>query len=244
MENPPHRNYCTDITWQGRADCEHCNIRHLMVFTGLPETAFEHMLSPIDNFCYPGATVLFEEGERDKGIFSIRSGIIKLLSLTMDGSRRIVRLLGRGGTIGLELLDADECYRHTAIALTSVDVCQIPLQTMQQLDASYPQLCQQVRSRLQEDLDRADQWIVELGSGPARKRIANLLLLMVEYSNDPHHAIELLGREDMAAIIGTSVETASRIIAEFKRRDILRKTGTHRHWCDVAALEALARESS
>jgi len=244
MEKTPQRSFCTDITWQGRANCQHCNIRHLMMFSGLPEQAFSHTLSPIDNICIPSGSVLFEQGQCDRGVFSIRSGIIKLLSLTTNGSQRIVRLLGRGGAIGLELLEAGECYRHTAIALTPADVCHIPLETLQQLDTSYPQLCQQVRGRLQEDLDRADQWILTLGSGPARKRIANLLLLMIEYGNDPHHVIELLGREDMAAMIGTSIETASRITAELKRRGILRKTGPHRFHCDVAALEAITRETS
>ena len=243
MENPPQSSYCTDITWQGRADCQRCNIRHLMLFSGLPEHAFNDVLGPIENFCLPQGSVLFEEGLCDKGIFSIRSGIIKLLSLKADGAPRIVRLLGHGGVIGLELLDAGECYRHTAVALTPVDVCQIPLETMLQLDASHPQLCQEVRAQLQEDLDRADQWIVTLGSGPARKRIAWLLLLMVEYSSNPDQGIELPGREDMAAIIGTAIETASRIIAELKRCGILRKTGTHRYRCDVAALEAITRES-
>jgi len=244
MAKTAERNYCTDITWQGRANCQRCNIHHLMTFSGLPRHAFTDVLSPIENTCLPAGTVLFEQGQRDKGIFSIRSGMIKLLSVTTDGTQRIVRLLGRGGAIGLELLETEETYRHTAIALTPVDVCQIPLKTMRQLDASYPQLCQQVRARLQEDLDRADQWIVTLGSGSARKRIAYLLLLMVEYNNGPEQDVELLGRENMAAIIGTSVETASRIIAELKRRDILRKTGAHRYQCDIAALEAITRESS
>jgi len=243
MGKTPQRNYCTDTTWLGRADCRHCNIRHLMMFSGLPAHAFEDVLSPIDNICYPNGSVLFETGKCDRGIFSIRSGIIKLLSLKTDGTQRIVRLLGRGGVIGLELLDAGECYRHTAIALTPVDVCQIPLETMQRLDASYPQLCQEIRVRLQNDLDRVDQWIVTLGSGPARKRVAWLLLLMVEYASNPKQDIELLGREDMAAIIGTAVETASRIVAELKRCGILRKTGTNRYRCDVAALEAITRES-
>lgn len=241
MAKTPQLSFCTDITWQGRANCRHCNIRHLMMFSGLPEDTFSEVLSPIENICYPSAAVLFEQGQCDKGIFSIRSGMIKLLSVTADGTQRIVRLLGRGGAIGLELLEAEETYRHTAIALTQVDVCQIPLGTMLQLDASYPQLCQEVRSRLQDDLDRADQWIVTLGSGPARRRIAYLLLLMIEYSNDLNADIELLGREDMAAIIGTSVETASRVIADLKRRDIVRKTGAHRYRCDVAALEAITR---
>jgi CRP-like cAMP-binding protein len=215
-----------------------------MMFSGLQEHAFTEVLSPIDNISFPGAAVLFAQGQSDKGVFSIRSGMVKLLSLTTDGTQRIVRLLGRGGAIGLELLEPEETYRHTAIALTPVDACQIPLETMLQLDASYPQLCQEVRARLQEDLDRADQWVVTLGSGPARRRIAWLLLLMVEYSNSPNDSIELLSREDMAAIIGSSVETASRIVADLKRRDILHRTGTSCYRCDVAALKVLTRESS
>jgi CRP/FNR family transcriptional regulator len=244
MKQAPEGSYCTDITWQGRANCQRCNIRHLMMFSGLPEPAFTEVLQPIDNICFPSATVLFEEGQRDKGVFSIRSGIIKLLSLTTDGTQRIVRLLGRGSTIGLELLEAEECYRHTAIALTPVDVCHIPLDTLLHLDASYPQLCHEIRARLQDDLDRADQWVVTLGSGPARRRVAWLLLLMLEYGNNLDQDIELLGREDMAAIIGTSVETASRIIAELKRRDILHKTGPYHYRCDIAALEAITRETT
>jgi CRP-like cAMP-binding protein len=216
-----------------------------MMFSGLPESAFTEVLQPIDNICFPGATVLFEEGQRDQGIFSIRSGMVKLLSLTTDGTQRIVRLLGRGSAIGLELLEAGARYSHTAIALTPVDVCHIPLDTLLHLDARYAQLCHQIRARLQEDLDRADQWVVTLGSGPARKRVAYLLLLMAEFGCDaPNPDIELLGREDMAAIIGTSIETASRIIADLKRRNILSRTGAHRYRCDIAALEAITRETS
>jgi len=244
MVKKPERSYCTDTTWQGRTDCQRCNIRHLVNSSGLPEQAFTEVLSPIDNIHFPSATVLFEQGQRDRGIFSIRSGVIKLLALTTDGTRRIVRLLGSGSAIGLELLDAEETYRHTAIALTPVDVCRIPLGTLLHLDASYSQLCLEIRARLQEDLSRADQWITTLGSGPARKRVAYLLLLMIEYGNEPNHEIELPGREDMAAIIGTTVETASRIIADLKRRDILHKSGPHHYLCDVAALEAITLETS
>ena len=244
MINKPKRTYCTDVTWEGRADCRHCNIRHLMMFSGLPESAFDDILRPIDNYCYPGGTVLFEEGKCDRGIFSIRSGIIKMQSLTTDGTQHIVRLLGAGSAIGLELLAAENCYRHTAIALTTVDACQIPLETMLDLDATHPQLCQQVRARLQEDLDRTDKWILNLSSGAARTRVAHLLLLILEYSSIPNHIIELPGRSDIAAIIGTSVETASRNIAELRRHNILRKTGVHHYQCDVAALESITRETS
>lgn len=243
MHKKPERTYCTDASWQGRADCRRCNIHQLILLSGLPESTFDDILRPIGHHTYPGGTTLFEEGMCDRGIFSIRSGLIKLQSLTSDGSRHIVRLPGAGSAIGLELLADEKCYRHTAIALTTVDVCHIPLETMLQLDAAYPELCQQVRERLQEDLDRTDRWVIILSSGVARIRIAHLLLLILEHSNIPGQVIELPALGDIAAIVGTSVETASRIIAELKRRNILHKTGSHHYQCDVAALEAITREA-
>jgi len=242
MKSSPQRTFCTDTQWVGRAHCKHCNIRHLMLFTGLPDAAFDDLLQPIDNCSFPAGSVLFEEGQNNEAIFSIRSGMVKMMSLTPDGGRRIVRLLGGGSAIGLELLEPGNRYRHSAIAINTVDACQIPLATMLSLDAEYPQLCQQVRKRLQEHLDRADQWIVTLGTGPARKRVAHLLLLMIEYSTRPNNDIELLGGEDMAAIIGTSTETVSRILADLKRRRLLEKVSTHTYRGDVTALRAITRE--
>ena len=171
--NPSQQHIiCTDAEWVGRADCRHCNIRHLMLFSGLPDEAFDRLLQPIENCIFQAGSALFEEGRDDHAVFSIRSGMIKMMSLTADGGQRIVRLLGGGAAIGLELLESGNRYRHSAIAVNDVDACRIPLATMLSLEAEYPQLCQQVRKRLQEHLDRADQWIVTLGTGPARKRVS------------------------------------------------------------------------
>jgi len=47
----------------------------------------------------------------------------------------------------------------------------------------------------------------------------------------------------MAAIAGISVETVSRIIAEFKRGDLLCKVAGGLYRFDRAALQAIAREA-
>jgi CRP/FNR family transcriptional regulator len=242
MEQQHKRSYCVDAAWTGRADCSHCTIRHLMLFSDLPDSAFDHHLSPIDNFIFPGGSALFTEGQDDGAVFSIRRGLVKLLSLTPDGDQRIVRLLGAGATIGLEILEAGTSYRHTAVTLNQVNACRIPASTMNSLRDEYPQLCQHTLKMLQNHLDRADQWIVTLGTGPARKRVARLLLLMLQNSTEPAGGIELLGRGDMAAIIGTSVETASRIVADMKRRHLLEKVSGNRYRCDATGLQAITDE--
>ena len=101
------RSYCTDAAWVGRSDCARCGIRDLMLFSGMPGTAFTDDLEPIDHFIFPAGKILYNEGENEGAIFTVRKGLIKLMSLTEQGEQRIVRLVGAKSAIGLELLDAD-----------------------------------------------------------------------------------------------------------------------------------------
>lgn len=239
MSQAQKRNFCTDATWLGRADCSHCSIRHLMLFSGLPSTAFDEHLAPVEHFIFPATSTLFTEGRNESAIYSIRRGIVKLLSLTSDGNQRIVRLLGPGMAIGLELLKPGSHYQHTAVAVTELDTCRIPVATIDQLEAQFPVICTQIRERLQDQLNRADDWIVELGTGTARKRIAHLMLMMMEFANEPGGEIPQLSGADIAAIIGASPETVSRIIADMKRNSILEKTGNGLYRGNTPALESI-----
>jgi CRP-like cAMP-binding protein len=128
-----------------------------MLFSELPESAFEHLLLPITNIKYPGGCALYEEGGNDEAVYSIRNGLVKLQHLAPDGLQRIVRLLGFGSALGLELLDGGEGYRHSAVTLGNTDVCRIPLATLRKLEKEFPNLCHQIRLRLQDDLDKADR---------------------------------------------------------------------------------------
>ncbi len=244
MTKALRRSNCTNVEWLGRVDCAQCQIRKLMLFSELPETAFEHTLKPIDHFILPRGATLYQVGDNDSVIYSIRQGLVKLMHYADDGTQRIVRILGPGASVGLELLDGLESYRHTAVTVNQVDVCRIPLATLEQLQSRYPGLCNQVRRHLQEHLDRADEWILALGAGPARERVAHLLLMLGDFSTDPNGDITLLGREDMAAVVGTSVETVSRIVAEFKRGRLLYKVTEELYRCDREALWAIARAAA
>lgn len=236
-------NYCTDHQWKGRADCAHCGIRKLMLFSGIPDSGFAHLLQPVDNHLYRAGATLYEEGIHGQMAFSIRRGLVKLLYRTPDGSQRIVRLLGRGVTIGLELLDKGVTYHHTAIAVQNVDLCTIPLPTLRNLESEYPALCDKVRQQLQYQLDCADHWIKSLNTGVARARIARLLQLLMEIGADRNGDIQLLPRDDMAAVVGVTAETASRIVADFKRRGVLAKVASNTYRCDVPLLQRLQDEA-
>ncbi|MFZ5619834.1 MAG: Crp/Fnr family transcriptional regulator [Pseudomonadota bacterium] len=227
---------CTDAEWKGRPDCALCGIRRVMLFSGLPASGFEHLLRPIDNFVYRPGSTIYQEGAQGRAVFSIRRGLVKLLYRTPDGSQRIVRLLGKGAVAGLELLDEGVTYHHTAVTVQEVDLCTIPVATLKDLEAQHPELCDRVRQQLQYQVDRADHWIRALNTGIARTRIAQLLLLLAEIAADRNGDIQLLPRDDMAAVVGVTTETASRVIADFKRRNVIYKVAANTYRIEPAKL--------
>lgn len=241
MSNKLSKVQCSDIEWIGRAQCEKCHIRRLMLFSDLPESTFDHTLHPIDHLLYPPKSVLYEESTDKKFVFSIRRGLIKLEHVTIDGNNRIVRLIGPGAALGLELIDEAENYHHTATALTHVDLCKIPVSTIRKLEEDHPSICKHIRVQLQGQLDLADKWIIALGTGPAKQRVAHLLLILDEFLADEDGVCALLSREEMADMIGITVETVSRIIAEFKRKEVLKKANDNVCTCNVAALQEITQ---
>ena len=226
----------------GRSYCDKCHNRRLMLFSELPDSAFEHLLQPIDHFRHSSGSVIYQATTHKKFVYSIREGMVKLVHISQDGTNRIVRLLGPGSTIGLELLYGADAYHHIAVAVTKVDLCRIPVSTIRQLENKYPVLYEHVGKLLQKQLDLADKWIVTLGGGTSRQRVAHLLLILHEFFADKDGAFILLNREDMAAMIGIVVETVSRVVAEFKRQKILYKTKDKLYMCNVAALQKLTQQ--
>lgn len=220
-ESSTNYSYCVDPAWQGRADCANCVIRNMMLFSELPLNSFDNLLQPIVHERYDAGALLYHQCEVGTGVLSIRRGLVKLVLLSADGSERIVRLLGGGAVIGLELLDKSTAYRHSAIALQEVDLCRIPLTTLANLYSRHPELCKSVGLQLQHQVDQTDRWIMQLNTGKARTRIAEMLLFLEEANAGQDGVIELISRDDMAAVVGITKETASRVIAEFKRQGLL-----------------------
>lgn len=209
---------CTDKLWEGRADCTQCAIRNHVLFAGIPEEDLDRLVSPIKNINYATDAVLYNVGVKGEAIYTIRQGLIKLTQYLPNGSVRTVRLLGQNDIVGLESMLAQP-YHHTAIALQEVKLCKIPISVIFALEKNHPELLHQLMMRWQRNLDLADQFIIEFSTGPAESRIARLLLSLGNPGNG--YCFNHVSREDMASMLGITTETASRIMADFKRRNIV-----------------------
>lgn len=208
----------TESAWRGTSDCRSCGIRDMVLFADLNENDFLQMHAPIDDLEFANGVTLYGEGSAVQGIFTMRSGMVKLVRSTLDGRPRIVRVLRSGDVVGLEAL-AGGRYDSDAIALTPVTVCRIPLEVVQKLASNSPRLHAQLMNKWQRALKDADDWLADMNFGTARQRVANLVMKMRTPSD--HGVSVLFSREDMGAMLDLKLETVSREISRLVREGVI-----------------------
>lgn len=228
----------TESAWRGTADCRACGIRDMVLFADLHEDDFNLIHAPIDDLAYTAGQPLVRAGDTATSLYTLRSGMVKLVRNTVDGRQRIVRVMRPGDVIGLEALMAP-VYDSDAIALNGVKVCRLPLQVIQRLNRETPRLHQRLLERWHRSLKEADDWLAELNFGTARQRLAGLILKM--RSDQAPEVSTLFSREDMGAMLDLKLETVSRTLNRFVREGLIEpmdRIGRTYRIVDMARLSA------
>lgn len=225
--------------WSSAEKCERCAIRNMVLFADLTREDFEMIHNPIHDFELRAGDTLYDTDTSSEYVYTIRAGLIKLVSYLPDGSYRIVRILKQGDVAGLEALSEDE-YLHDAIALEVSSICRIPVSLVNKLNENTPHLSNQLTTRWRKVMADADLWLSRLSVGVAKQKVAALLLHLAD--KEKGGACYLPSRDDMGAILAMTPETASRVIADFKREGWITPVSPHRITVDIAAMQHIDNE--
>ncbi|MGD8592295.1 MAG: Crp/Fnr family transcriptional regulator [Gammaproteobacteria bacterium] len=173
---------------------------------------------------------IFQEGRAADTVFLILKGMVKLISYLPNGNARIVRLLGPGNILGLEAI-VDDTYEHSAMAIHDIQMLKIPSTTLRRIKNREPEKFFLLGEQWYEYLRAADTWITQFSTGSITARVARLVtfLAYIETETAPDH-VELLKVDEMAAVLGVTPESVSRVLARFKRQQALKRTGTHNEY--------------
>ena len=207
-----------ESAWKGTSDCHACGIRDLVLFADLNEDDFSLIHEPIDDMAFPVGRIIYSEGEKAIGVFTLRHGMVKLVRSTADGRERIVRVLKAGDIVGIEAL-ATGHYDSEAVALIDAKLCRIPLRVLHMLSTHSPRLHNRLMQKWQQALKGADDWLADLNFGTARQRVAKCILKM-RHDDEPSHST-LFAREDMGAMMDLKLETVSREISGLVRDQVI-----------------------
>jgi CRP-like cAMP-binding protein len=192
---------------------------------------------------YQKGQAIYQEGSQAQGLFCVHQGKIKLTKAAGDNKEQIVHLLREGEVVGYRALVSGTQYSHSAVALEDCVVCFVPrpdflrlLQANQQFSTALMQLLARV-------LGLAEERMLDLAYKPVRERLAGALMLVQKTFHRESDALPFriaLGREDLAALVGTAKETVSRLLSEFKDAGMIATRGSQITILKPARLQELA----
>lgn len=189
----------------------------------------------------PAETICFA-GDRAENLFVVADGRVKLLRHSLSGRNVLLDMLTPGEFFGSLSTLGDEVYPDTAEAQTQTCVLAIDASDFRQILETYPQVALKVVDIMAERLRTAHERVRQLSALSSEGRIANILLVLGKKfgkSSDVGLLIQSpLTRDDLAAMSGTTTETASRVMSQFQKDGLIQ---TGRKWVSIIDQQALER---
>lgn len=199
--------------------CAACEVRSSALFGVLDDAGLDRIHTQIESLTLSPDATIYGRGTAGRAVFTVREGLVRFERTSERGDRRIVRLAGRGDLIGQEAL-LQRPYGDDAVTCTPVQLCRIPRVLIDQLAEGRDALPRELMLRWQRALDAAEAWLAELSTGPARRRLLHLLHRLAEHAA-PGDVIWLPRREEIGAMLDTTVETASRLVSALRRDGLI-----------------------
>ena len=203
--------------------CLICKLRNESFFCSLPPsalTAFEKIKFPT---ALPRSSVLFVEGQMPRGIYMLCKGRVKLSVNSSEGKTMILKMAEPGEVLGLHACVSNTAYEITAETVQPCQVVFIKRDDFQRFLKEHGEACLNAAKHLSTDCADAYGMIRSIGlSHSASEKLARLLLELAadgEKTKDGVRVKLALTHEEIAQIIGTSRETVTRLLADFRKQE-------------------------
>jgi CRP/FNR family transcriptional regulator, cyclic AMP receptor protein len=224
--------------------CDSCKIRSTGFFCDFDADLMKSFESLKYVTVFPKGAVLFVEGQSPRGVFMICTGRVKLTTTSSEGKALITRIAEGGEVLGLGSTVSGKPYMVTAETLTPCQVNFIRREDFLRFLKDNGNACLRVAEHLSNNYHNAFEQVRSLGlSRTASEKLAKLMLeWSTKTGKETEKGISLklaLTHEEIAQIIGASRETVTRLLGDFKSKQIIYIKGSTLMIRDKAALVAM-----
>lgn len=166
-----------------------------------------------------GQTLLWE-GDAAACVANVTSGVLKLTTLGVAGDEQIVGLAWPGDFVGSPF---GASLRFSATALADSSVCLFGRAEFEAFLDGHPTLERALLHRAFADLEQTRGFLAMLGRKTAGQRVAALLLALAEAEGSAaSDRIALpLSRQEMADLLGLTIETVSRQLGRLSEEGLI-----------------------
>lgn len=171
-------------------------------------------------------TFLFQEGEDAKELYLIKSGIIQISKLTLDGDELNLRICKKDDLIGeLTLFSENATYMLSAYAIEAAEVQVIPIEILEKQLINHAPLTFEFMKWISTHLRKNQSKIRDLVlNGKKGALYSTLIRISNSYGVLQENGILLnihLTNQDLAKFCAATRESVNRMLSDLKKKDVI-----------------------
>ncbi|MGP0095734.1 MAG: Crp/Fnr family transcriptional regulator [Terriglobales bacterium] len=210
--------------------CLDCRLRQRSFFCDLsPESiaAFNQIKRAA---VFPEHAVVLVEGQSPSGIFILCQGRVKLSTTSREGKTLILRIAEAGEVLGLHAVVTGGKYELTAETMQPSQLNFVKREDMLRFLREQPDACVRATQHLARDCSDSYGVVRTIGlSHSVSERFARFLLETAadgEVSRGGVRVRLAMTHEEISQLVGTSRETITRLLSEFRRNELAELRGS------------------
>lgn len=214
-------------------------LKRWILFAEMDRSELEQVNNLLESESFNSGDTLFLEGEVGDKAFFLKKGRVKVIKSTPTGDEQILDIFQPGELFGEVVLFGIGEYPATAVAMEQLQVEALSREKFREYFNQHPKIAWGMLSIMARKLYRAQSKIRDLGQRDAKGRVATLLLDLLNNSGDfqTEQAILDINRQEMADYIGTTRETVSRTLSEFRSLKLVEMKDNRIYIKDLAGLK-------
>jgi CRP-like cAMP-binding protein len=177
---------------------------------------------------------IYQAGAPAARLYVVASGIVKVMRHTLAGQDILLDILPPGEFFGSLSLSEAEVYQDSTIAHTPTCTLSVSRDEFRSILVRYPAATLSVLDITTARLHEAHETIRQISAHSVEERIAYTLLKLAERLGEPRDVGLLIqmpvSREDLANMVGSATESASRVISQFQKAGLV---DTGRQWIAI-----------
>lgn len=220
-------------------------LSHIPLLKILSTADRQRVLQDLTEQHYTKRDVIFREGDPTEYFHIVKEGTVKCVKSTPEGKECTLKMLMPGDLFCCDAAAFEgSCHPGTAQPMGDVSILRMNKKAYFEMLRRNPEAALEVIKHLGNRLNEAQEKAKILALDRTDQRLAALLVDLATRNGvkDPQ-GIKLavrLTRQDMANMVGTTTETAIRIMSRFKRDRLVSGTAARLIIRDLPRLKALA----
>ncbi|MCL5063404.1 MAG: Crp/Fnr family transcriptional regulator [Nitrospiraceae bacterium] len=197
------------------------DLKRIPIFSALNDEELKEIQSFLIRENFKKKQEIFSEGDPSDWFYILINGKVKITKLSHDGREIIIELISPPDFFGGFAVLKGFPYPANAVAMEDSNVIKISRYNLLKVIDRFPNVMYDITSNLGDRIREFHDTLKNIALERVESRIAALLLKLADKAGEKKDKTILINirltKQDIAEMVGTTVETAIRVMSKFKK---------------------------